>query len=435
MKIGGWGMKEKWRWASMAAVVLTVFFFSTAVRADQTEKLIKILIEKGIITSDEAKALEKEVKGETAEKETKKETASSGNWTDKIEVGYKKGAYIQTTDDRFSLKLNVRTQGLFRYDNQDEQDDTASFSVKRARLLVSGNVFYPWMKYNTQVTLEGGSAALRDAYIEADYYDWAQPRIGQYKVPFDREFLTSAFNLQLIDRSIASSEFSLQRDIGLQVAGKFLEDKLNYAAGVFNGSGANQSNQDQNFMYVGRLVWTPFGSYPYSQAALDTPSSPKLAIGAAGAYLPGLEPGERKTLAGRLGNTNIVPVNSDVYQLEADLAFKYRNFSFEGGYDFRDIDPEKPTPFGDETAQGFYLQGGYFLVPKTFEVAARYSWVDPNNPNQKNDNEQQEYTGGFTYYIDGHDLKLQGNYSFLHNETTAGNRDDHVVQGMVTLAF
>ena len=205
-------------------------------------------------------------------------------------------------------------------------------------------------------------------------------------MPFDREFLTSAFSLELIDRSIVSSAFSLQRDIGVQVSGGILQDQLNYAVGMFNGSGANQSNQDQNFMYVGRMVYTPFGAFPYSQAALDTPKTPKLAVGAAGAYLPGLEPGERKSLAGPLGNTNIVSVNSDVYQLTADLAFKYQNFSFEGGYDFRRIDPEKPTPFGDQDAQGFYLQGGYFLIPKKFELAARYAWVDPDNPNNKNNN-------------------------------------------------
>jgi phosphate-selective porin OprO/OprP len=430
-------MKERKNfWVPVLAVMLMVIFYSTAVRADQTDKLIKILINKGIITSEEGKSLEKEVKGgEAPEKEVKKEATSGEDWTKKIEVGYKKGAYIKTPDDRYSLKLNVRTQGLFKYENQEDEKDTASFSVKRARLLAGGSVYYPWMQYFTQVTLEGSSTALRDAYIEAAYYDWAKPRIGQYKVPFDREFLTSAFSLELIDRSIASSAFSLQRDIGVQVSGKFFQDQLNYAVGMFNGSGANQSNQDQNFMYVGRMVYTPFGAYPYSQGALDTPATPKLAVGAAGAYLPGLEPGERKTLAGPLGNTSIVPVNSDVYELEADLAFKYQNLSFEGGYYFRNIDPEESTPYGNENAQGFYLQGGYFLIPKKFEVAARYSWVNPDNPNQTDDNEQQEYTGGLSYYINGHDLKIQSNYSYFHNETTTGDQNDQVVQGMMTLAF
>jgi polyhydroxyalkanoate synthesis regulator phasin len=421
---------------SVIAVMSAIILFSTIVRADQTEKLIQILIAKGIITSEEGESLAKEVKKEDApEKEAKDTASSSDEWTKNIEVGYKKGAYIKTADDRFSLKLNVRTQGAFSYQWLEDETNTANFRVRRARILAGGNVFYPWMKYFTQVTLEGGSTALRDAYIEADYYDVVKPRIGQYKIPFDREFLTSAFNLQLIDRSIASNAFSLQRDIGTQLSGEFIEDRLNYSVGIFNGSGANRNNVDNAFMYVGRMVFTPFGSYPYSQAALDTPDTPKLAIGIAGAYLPGLEPEERKTLAGTLGDTDILPVESDVYQLTADLAFKYQNFSFEGGYHFRSIDPDEQTPFGKENAQGFYLQGGYFLIPKKFELAARYAFVDPDNPNQNDDNKQQEYTGGLNYYMYEHNLKLQADYSFFRNETELGDHDNHQVQAMMTLAF
>ena len=419
-------MKGKSVLVSVLAVMSMIILSSTAVRADQTDKLIKILIEKGIITSEEAKALEKEVKGE----------ASPGDeWTKKVEVGYKKGAYIKTTDDRYSLKLNARVQGQYRYDAREAQDNLSSFSVRRARILASGNVFYPWMKYGTQITLEGGSASLRDAFIEAAYLPYVKPRIGQYKVPFDREFLTSAFSLQLVDRSIASTEFSLQRDIGIQVSGKFHKNLLEYGVGGFNGSGANRANVDTDFMYVGRMVFTPFGSYPYSQAALDTPDSPKLAVGVAGAVLPGLEPGERSTLAGRLGNTSIVPVESDVYQLTTDLAFKYQNFSFEGGYHFRSIDPNAFTPFGKQNAQGFYLQGGYFVIPKKLELAARYSWVDPDNPNTTDNNNREEYTGGLSYYLHGHQLKLQANYSYFRTQTATDDLDDQRVQGLMTLAF
>ena len=92
-----------------------------------------------------------------------------------------------------------------------------------------------------------------------------------------------------------------------------------------------------------------------------------------------------------------------------------------------------------EQTSSFFIQKIFELelelVPKKFELAARYSWVNPDNPDQTSDNEQQEYTGGLSYYIDGHDLKLQANYSFFRNESEDGDQDDHVVQGMVTLAF
>lgn len=57
-------------------------------------------------------------------------------------MGYKGGAYIKTPDDRFSLKLNVRAQSLFSYQDLENREDTATFRVRRARILAGGNAFY-----------------------------------------------------------------------------------------------------------------------------------------------------------------------------------------------------------------------------------------------------------------------------------------------------
>ena len=102
-------MKEKRILVSILAVLSVIIFSHSTAMADQTDKLIKILIEKGIITKEEANTLEKEVKGQASGKEAKAEASSAEEWTKKVEAGYKNGAYIKTTDDRFSIQLNVRT--------------------------------------------------------------------------------------------------------------------------------------------------------------------------------------------------------------------------------------------------------------------------------------------------------------------------------------
>jgi hypothetical protein len=61
--------------------------------------------------------------------------------------------------------------------------------------------------------------------------------------------------------------------------------------------------------------------------------------------------------------------------------------------------------------------------------------MDPDSPTSTNDNQEEEYTAGFSYYLYGRSLKLQGNYSFFRTETPENDRDDHVVQGLMTLAF
>ncbi len=424
-----------------------IIFFTAAIyclipayaSADKTDKLIELLIKKQIVTAEEAEAIVNELedteKTASHHSSAKKAEKASPHKNENIDVKYKKGIVIKTPDDNYSMKLNARFHGIFSYNNPDNSTSESTFKMRRARILASGNVFVPWLGYSTQITLEGSKAAMRDAYMEAAFYEQFTPRLGQYKVPFDREFLNGGFNLQLIERSIASSEFSLQRDIGLQISGKKVLDYFDYGLGFFNGSGANQDNVDNDYMYVGRLVWSPFGSYPYWESAVDNPSSPVFSLAVAGAYMPGLEPGERASLAGKLGDTSIVPVESDVTQWTADIAYKYGGFSLTSGYYYRNIDPKDVTSFGEQDAWGCYIQSGLFFIPKHFELAGRYAFIDPDNPEKISDNKKSEYTIGLNYYLSGHNVKAGINYSLFSTEKQSGNEDEHVVTTSVVVQF
>jgi phosphate-selective porin OprO/OprP len=429
----------------VVSLVMGLFLLTSAntARAESSTKLIDLLIKKGILTKEEAEALKKEAMEEEKQqqvgagseqlRETEKQSAE---WTKNIEVGYKNGVYIKSTDDRFSLKMNVGVQPEFIYQAREGQDDQTTFKIRRARYFASGNAFYPWLKYGTQLTLEGGSSALRDAYLEATYLDYLRPKAGQFKVPFDREFLDSGFSLPFVERSIASSQFSLQRDTGFQLSGAVLGNQVAYAVGVFNGSGANQNNSNTDYMYVGRLVWEPFGPYPYAQPPLGNKKNQLFALGVAGAYLPDLDPGERKSLAGVLGNTNIVPVTSDVFEFTSDLAFKYDGFSMEAGYYFRRIDPQKSTVIYPSTdAWGVYAQAGYFILPDKLELAARYSYIDPDNPTKKGINREHEATFGLNYYFYGQRIKAQLDYSYFRTEGPPSDKTDHVIQSTMIFLF
>ena len=110
-----------------------LFFNVTNANAneDKTDKLIQLLIDKEIITANEAEALVEEL-GDNEEKNSNKETVktvkTSTDWTEKFQALYKKGAVIKTADDNFSLKLNFRLHGMFYYLNPE---NSASQSVPR----------------------------------------------------------------------------------------------------------------------------------------------------------------------------------------------------------------------------------------------------------------------------------------------------------------
>jgi hypothetical protein len=153
--------------------------------------------------------LEKQQQAREQAREAEKQVPE---WTKDVEVGYKNGAYIKTTDDRWSLKMNVGIEPLWLYDDTPHgEPNDSTFRIRRARWYMSGNGFYPWLKYYTQLSLEGGSASLLDAYVEATKLDYLQPRAGQFKVPFDREFLDSGFALPFIERSTSDLAFKYKR--------------------------------------------------------------------------------------------------------------------------------------------------------------------------------------------------------------------------------
>ncbi len=406
---------------------------------------IELMRQKGFLTEEEYEKLTTQA---AQEEKTRR-------WTEKIEAGYRNGLYVKTPDDRFLLRLNGYVQGQFLYRDATNGVEEATFNVRRARLVLSGNAFYPWLQFYNQLTLEGNvsNTLMRDYFLQATYFKAVQPRVGQSKLPFDREFLTSAANLQLVERSIASDEFSIGRDVGVQVAGQLADGLVRYAVGAYNGSGANRVNVNRSLIGVGRVVFAPLGPLPanlastswYAQSALARPKKPLVEIGFAAAGLPDLEPGERGTLGQRLGSTSVVPVKSDVVQLTSDLAFQWRGFSLEAAYHWRRIDPLRPLG-GQELsrtdAQGYYVQAGYFLndllpaIPEGLEVAARYSWVNPDSPVNRGKNSQQAITGGLNYYIVGHRLKVQADYEYRTQErATATSIIDHRARAQVTLQF
>ena len=80
------------------------------------------------------------------------------------------------------------------------------------------------------------------------------------------EQLTPDTALLTIERTLPTNAITPDRQIGVELWGKPFtsiwpeqKDLLTYYAGIFNGNGRNVSvNDNNNFMYVGRLELMPF---------------------------------------------------------------------------------------------------------------------------------------------------------------------------------
>ena len=92
--------------------------------------------------------------------------------------------------------------------------------------------------------------------------------------------------------------------------------------------------------------------------------------------------------------------------------------SFQAAGYYRRNEFERLSQIGHDW--GYYGQPGYYLTER-LELAGRVSGVDfqfANNPRTRGD--VREYTTGINYYLYGHNVKLQIDYSFLDGDPFVG---------------
>jgi hypothetical protein len=238
-------------------------------------------------------------------------------------------------------------------------------------------------------------------------------RVGQYKVPYNRQRVVSSGNLQFVDRAITNGEFNVDRDLGFDLRSEdFLGlDMLRYYAGVYIGEGQNTSDDtlgagDFGLMYLGRVEFLPFGLFnDYSEADFAHTNDLRLSIGAAYAFIddaPGM-----KGILGQAPSQEI-----DTHNVTADVMLKYAGFSLFSDVFWREGNgmPDAQLPNG----LGFAVQGGYMLADLPLEFAARYGMT--RRSGTSNLSEQNELGGAVSYYVSQHPFKIQADYFRLWNE-------------------
>lgn len=384
---------------------------------------------------------------------------------------------------RFSFALGNRIQVRYSYLSPDTpaQDETASFRIRRFKTFLNGNAFYPWVKYKVQVNWVGfnepdtrnNEPDLEDALVDVAYFPAAALQVGQYKVPFDRQELTSSGAQQFVDRAITNARYTFSRDQGVTlhgVLGAEKEEWFEYNAGVFNGNGRNKTDNDNTeHLGVVRLYWTPMGPFKYSESDTDNTPKPMIAIGTAYAYNPVTS---SSTSTANLTTTFPDPANpaqmidvvtgsrstltqsdADIHRLTADAQLKWRGLSLVGDVFFEDRENKLPrvvrtdfnaagkalsttagagTTPGTQHTIGVLTQAGYFIIPKRVELAGRYALVNPDARNNK----QQEIRGAINWFLFAHNMKLQTDFgTIMTQQAVGGDRKDFEARTQFQLIF
>jgi phosphate-selective porin OprO and OprP len=419
----------------LSAVAATALLFCHNASAKSLEDVLK---EKGVLTEQEYKSVD-HVKP--------------------YEYKPGKGFTMTSPDQKFQLSLGGRLQTRYTYTDMDVNTATATdnskWEVRRMKVWLNGYAYTKDLTYLLQVELtQGGSSRLLEhAYFNYRLIDEVQLLAGQTKVPFGRQWLNSSGAQQFVDRSTASDMFRPGYDTGVKLNGDLLGGLTTYEFGVYGGVGQSTTraaNANDNAI-AARVTVNPFGKMAYSESDLDDLKKPLLSVGGnyfgdklKATYRPAttgvpaattLETnnlnfaGSNGWLGKGLGTfTGTEKLAIDMYG--ADLAFKWHGFSAQAEY----FSGEAEGDSSDRKlrAQGYYAQAGYCVIPKTLELAVRYSWVDPNMG--KTDDQQTDYQGAVSYYFHKHNLKVQGDITDTHDQAR-GKVDDMIYRVQAQVIF
>ncbi|MDX1999551.1 MAG: porin [Thermoanaerobaculia bacterium] len=323
------------------------------------------------------------------------------------------------------VSLSNRVQARFTEVDPPTGDSIGSFRLRRAKTTIEGKLYDHWKfklqanwvggnvveaaslttsgTTNTLSTTVGRGAVLEDAEIFYAKNPMATIWVGQGKSFFGRQELTSSGRQQFVDRSIASDRFAGLRQQGVGLMGVNASKTFEYNLGIYNGNGINRAaNDNKDFLYIGRAVWTPLGEVKLEESSLDYPTTAKFALG----------------LSALQNTTGTGTSETDVSRTGAEVVFKLKGLNAIGEYYQETSDPAQAGR-PDVDVDGYYFQVGYLFPNQKFEIAGRSSGILPDTALST---DQIETGIAFSWYFAKHNHKLQADYREIETDRIVSGR-------------
>ena len=316
----------------------------------------------------------------------------------KLKTGYNYeagGFQFTTDDDEIQFKVRGMTQLDSRvYSQVGPAPLNSSFAIPRARLYFDGRLSKP-IQYQLSFQDAYGVFNLFNAYLNFNYDERFQLRVGRFKTPFTYEFYKlNVFNQLAPERSIYNVNFQANRQVGIMGWGEFFDKRAEYAVGIFDGP--RNSFQDFNAQkdVMALVNFKPFenrenyflrdlnvgGSVDYGNQ--DNPLNPAV-------FRTNQQPSASGANATDAVGTTSVPFlafNNNVRERgirslwELHFAYFYKGLSvlgaWDSGFETYQINGSGHLPVKVPVG-GYFIQAGYILTGETIRERAM---IDPIHP-------------------------------------------------------
>jgi hypothetical protein len=391
--------------------------------------ILKILLARGIIdqeTFDEIMALALVETAEQRELDLLEERFQRLSVPEVGTGGGRPGKlHFESEDGKWSLgfkgRLNIQAEAE-RGEGGNRAADENNISVRRGRLAFFGKAGGENTTYKIEIdaatqssTNEGKKdLALTDAWVNWGVSENTDVKAGQFKFPFGREVHSSSTTLNLVEESMASKEFTPDREPGLMAYGHTEDKFLEWWAGLANGEGQGRGKQSgktgssSTGMRKGfRLVMNPLGEVKKGMSAFQTVNDGSTRVAFGGSYMVNDDQSRDVDGDGTVGDGS----SDDVTQ-GYELQVVSGPFSFVGETFHRKMDLSQGA--GSVRDDGFNAQLGMFLVPNEYELVLRHTQLDFDT-----DDDMHELTLGLNVFADGQASKWSFDLSRLDNKDSA----------------
>src|SRR3989339_163777 len=236
------------------------------------------------------------------------------------------------------------------------------FSIAQARFGIKGDIakkiFYKFSIETTSRDTENNKS-LNDAYMDIKSIPYFAIRLGQFKYKFSLENTIADEDLELINKSdVVNNLVNPTRDIGIEISKSlFLKSlKSDLSVAVVNGSGSNTADENDNKAVIGRILLSPIKNFSFGGSMYSGATS-----------------------------TNTTTKNRLGFEIKYELKKLLCKAEYLHGKD------------GSIEKEGYYLTGGYEILPKTVFLT-RYDMWDLSLSVSENKNNR--WTFGLNYFID-----------------------------------
>jgi hypothetical protein len=337
-----------------------------------------------------------------------------------VMAGWSDHFFLASADGRFKLQVDGMQQIRYLWNYHDEPDThLRGFELTRTKLTFRGHVFNKDLTYlvRTDVTrnepgLVTGLFFLQDAWVRYQLNsDWSV-RLGQFKLPYNREELVPASHQQAVERSLVNESLNLGRSQGVELLwapeggdkrmAVVFSDTATDSMGGFALTGRNGAYQnallpDTEWALTGRYeqlitrTWEQFND-------ITSPMTDEYGI------LIGL--GVHAEQGEHTGQFTRNADEADWYGYTADVSIEWGGANVFGSWTHNYVDNASVNA----NFFGVVAQAGVYLTPKA-ELFTRfeYGWISAPNANF---NDLTLITFGGNYYFEGHDVKWSTDIGF-----------------------